>query len=197
MKSKWINEIKGYEECGVGYKIFENGDVVSYKNGNVIENAPQRTLKTQVSKGTRGYAQVQLGNRTVKIHRLVALVFIPNPENKPQVNHIDGNKTNNCVSNLEWCDNSENQKHAFKYGLHKSKKGDESPYWENEEAMWTMNKRRMVIAYDKDMNVIGEYKSAGDASRKLGICLSTIIRGMNDRHLCKKKYYFKEILREK
>lgn len=67
------------------------------------------------------------GSTTIRsVHRLVALAFIPNPENKPQINHIDGNKLNNCVDNLEWCTNSENQRHAYKLGL-KSNKGDKNP----------------------------------------------------------------------
>lgn len=51
------------------------------------------------------------------VHRLVADAFIPNPMNLPQINHIDGNKDNNCVSNLEWCDNRYNQQHAIDTGL--------------------------------------------------------------------------------
>lgn len=72
----------------------------------------------------RGYKRVTLSingkEERWSVHRLVALLFIPNTEQKPQVNHIDGNKENNDVSNLEWCTASENNKHAFSTGLKKN-----------------------------------------------------------------------------
>lgn len=83
---------------------------------------------------TKGYKGITLtkGKKRYpkKVHRLVAEAFIPNPNNKPQINHIDCNKSNNNVNNLEWCTNSENQKHAFKNGLNSSKKANEARWRE-------------------------------------------------------------------
>jgi hypothetical protein len=61
------------------------------------------------------------------IHRLVATAFIPNHDNLPEVNHRDGDKSNNCVSNLEWCTRSENLTHAFRTGLNRQLKGTDNP----------------------------------------------------------------------
>ena len=107
------------------YYITEDGDVYSRsynKRWNI--NGEFRKMKPQVH--TQGYLQVKLykdgKGRKFKIHRLVSEIYIPNPHNYPQVNHIDGKKTNNHVSNLEWCTSSQNIKHAYNTGLKKPRK---------------------------------------------------------------------------
>ena len=105
-------DVKGYEGL---YKVSNLGRVKSYWFKN------PKLLKKRISK--RGYLIVDLvkeskGKRKVaKVHRLVAESFIDNKELKPVVNHIDGDKTNAHVDNLEWCTYSENSKHAYKSGL--------------------------------------------------------------------------------
>lgn len=89
--------------------------------GRVRNNQTNRILiGSDCGKGYKigkGYSSVRLVNesevRHMKIHRLVALAFVPNPEGKPFVNHIDGNTHNNDVSNLEWVTNQENIRHSF------------------------------------------------------------------------------------
>ena len=112
-------------------------------NNGVVKSLP-RTVSSKVRKSglntrtiaekykkleptNNGYFRITLRDMSLTkrflIHRLVATVFIPNPENKPQVNHKDGDKANNCVSNLEWATSSENNLHAFRTGLNIKKRG--------------------------------------------------------------------------
>lgn len=113
-------DVPGYEGK---YQVSNFGRVKSLArfvlNGNKHWQ-PERIFKKYLN--NRGYEELKLykGNRefkNVQLHRLVAQAFIPNPNNYPQINHIDGNPENSRVENLEWCTNSMNTKHAYDTGL--------------------------------------------------------------------------------
>lgn len=95
------------------YLISIFGRVKSFKQGKVIIRTPDLTR--------HGYSRLTLHNkansRRYSVHRLVAEAFIPNVDNKPQINHIDTGKANNCVWNLEWVSQSENNLHAIQHGV--------------------------------------------------------------------------------
>lgn len=112
----------GYE---ANYEVSNTGLIRNKKTDKI--------LKSQIDRC--GYERVRLSvnnkKSSVRLHRAVALTFIPNPHLKEQVNHIDGIKINNYVDNLEWCTNSENQEHANRIGLRVTPTGRDSARYES------------------------------------------------------------------
>jgi hypothetical protein len=102
-------------------------------------------------------------NKHISLHRALAMTFIPNPENKPMVNHIDGDKLNNDLSNLEWVTAKENAIHAWENGLY----GTPPTYWKGKIGKEHCNSKP-IIQYDKDMNLINEFDSTACAVRATG-----------------------------
>lgn len=140
-----MKDIKGYE--GI-YGITSCGKVYSYKSKKFLKPIAIKT----------GYLQVNLhkGKECSHhyIHRLVAMAYLPNPENLPQVNHKDENKTNNCLQNLEWCD----AKYNLNYGTHNEK---------------VSKKLKIpILQYDLNGNFIREWPSATDVGKEV------------QRHIC-------------
>jgi len=116
-----------------------------------------------------GYKVFKIGKKTYRFHRMTAFMFVENPDDKHVVNHIDGNKSNNHYSNLEWVSNQENCQHAHDTGLNRTK--------------------RAIIQTDKDGQFIREFDSIKEAQSRLGIAhISDVCRGkMSHSH----GYYFK------
>lgn len=128
MENEVWKDISGYE--GI-YQISNYGNLKSlerkYKkidrrtNKEFIYFQKEKMLKPRVDK--KGYLHYALNKdkkaKEFKAHRLVAEAFVPNIEEKPQINHKDMNKQNNYVDNLEWCTNGENQKHSYKNNLNR------------------------------------------------------------------------------
>lgn len=108
------------------WRTIEEFPIYEVSNTGVVRNKrTKKEKKPNISE--KGYELIKIYVKTGtaykrRIHRLVAQAFIPNPENKPEVNHKDGNKRNNAVNNLEWVTQKENYEHAVDMGLHTSVK---------------------------------------------------------------------------
>ena len=135
------------EDCEINKKYFVS-NLGRFKNssGKIMYN---------YKINENGYIRIFIYKKTFLLHRLIALTFIENPENKEQVNHIDGHKINNCVNNLEWCTNKENQIHKFQNGL-----GN--------------NYTRKIGQYDLNDNFIKEFNSITLAAKEFNISKSAI-----------------------
>lgn len=168
-------EIPGYEGY---YEVSNFGNfrsirrLIKYKK-NGLRVYPSKTLLTETTKDN--YQRIVLMKNGIKkrfmCHRLVAITFIPNVNNKPCVNHIDGNKSNNNVTNLEWVTSKENAIHAFKNNL------------SHKHYINSTNVKLKCI----ETNEI--FISAKDASRKLKLDYTNLLRNIKKSNSYK-NYHF-------
>lgn len=143
------------------YSVSEDGLVLSNKTRKIISPSPNK----------KGYPTVTLTGKLSKtVHRIVAETYLPNLNNKPQVNHIDGDKTNNSVSNLEWATAKENMRHASLNGLINTEKCKENSQGERNNASKLTNnnviKIRKLIDVGIEDSIIAElYNVSKDTIR--------------------------------
>lgn len=154
MENMELVDIKNYEN---EYSISPNGDVFSKKRNKFLK--PYIT-KRDIYKYVHLYKSGK--RKEVSVHRLVAETFIPNPENKLMVNHIDGNTLNNSVNNLEWVTNQENQLHAIRIGLNKN--------------LGENHKQARKVIQMKNYKIIKIWGCINEAERQLKIHQSNIIK---------------------
>ena len=164
---------------GGRYEIREDGTIYSLVNN--AGNPKEPTLKAQ-GLCANGYMSISLqldGKTRVKsVHRLIAEAFVPNPDNKPVVNHINGIKTDNRASNLEWVTHSENDLHAYKTGLRKATrpmlgvKGGDNPL------------AKRIGQYTMEGHLVKEWDSIVD-TKKEGFntgCIGHVLKGTRKHH---------------
>ena len=187
MKEIW-KDIPNYEGLYQASNLGRIRSVDRYKEV-IIKNQYGEYKRTKFFKSYILKQQTYIGYKCVqlhingkykweKVHRLVAMAFVPNPENKPQVNHIDGNKSNNNVLNLEWCNQSYNTKHAYKNNLIKHYKIE-------------------INQYDLEGNYIKTWESAKEIEKKLKIKNSQICRCCKNENSTAGGYYWKYKRKEK
>ena len=170
LKNEEFRDIKGYEGL---YQVSNYGRVKTIKIRNSV-NVHNKTKILKQCESKFGYYIVNLSNKSQRVHRLVALTFIPNLKNYYCVNHIDGNKHNNKIDNLEWCTSSYNNYEAYRLGLKqgslKNKYGKNNP------------NSKKIIRYDLYKNKIDERKETnvtGAAQPQLPIHIMSKIKLLN------------------
>lgn len=167
MNEEW-RDIKGFEGL---YQVSNLGRV---KNLNYRKSKKERVFA--FNKNTDGYLQVILTKEGIKkgfrVHRLVAEAFIPNPNNYLEVNHIDENKENNNVLNLEWVNHIQNSNHGTR----------------NERI--SKNHSKEVIQLDLEGNEITSFQSVKEIKKQLGYCTSSIIRCCLNKPHCNTAYKY-------
>ena len=140
------------------WKVIENFPNYSVSTYGRVRNNTTGLILKQGDNG-RGYKHVGLysdtiKNKTIMVHRLVALAFLPNPNNLPEINHIDENKENNCIENLEWCTSEYNINH----GTHNLRIGMNNP---NRKPIYSITQTGDVMYFDSAKYAQRYYASIG------------------------------------
>ena len=178
MKEIW-KDIEGYEGL---YQVSNFGRIKSLEHNSSMTNIFGKGGKSLVKHNEKiingyiqntGYLTVTLTGKKYSVHRLVAKAFVQNPNNYPVINHIDGNKLNNKVDNLEWCTHKHNTREAIRLGL-------SNPKYNSYKNRIRAKKTNQ---YDLEGNYIKTYDACSDAERELkskGIKISA----RNIRNVC-------------
>lgn len=166
-----IDTLPGCEGVKDYYYIDKEGRVISYYKG--------RRRELSCPPNRKGYSHVGLrkkdGRRqSLLVHRLIAMAFISNPDGKEQVNHMDGDKRNNRISNLEWATNTENMRHSWAIGLREAKKGSDNYQWDGKH-----RNCKAVVKKDLKGTMLDSYDSIAIAARENGYKRAGISKACN------------------
>lgn len=175
------------------YQISNNFRVRKLRTYYTDKRGKTKTVKGMIIKNqltSLGYYLVHINRKLVFLHRIVAETFIPNPENKPEVDHIDRNPLNNNIDNLRWVTHKENlNNNNTRYNQSIKHIGNKG-YWEY--PIHAINgRKKKVFQYDLDDNLIKEFDSITQASKELKIFNGTITKYCKENKIYKNKFKFK------
>jgi len=190
MEEIW-KDIKGYEGY---YQVSNLGRVKRLPRG---KQWPYRQTHNNIRKPKlcNGYLVVNLSKdnkvKWIGVHRLVAMAFIPNPNNYPQINHIDECKTNNVVTNLSWCTQSQNQLH----GTARQRQNETRHRNDPDRVVWkaaAMKHAKRVVMCDKKTDAVLEtFVSMTEAAMATGVSICTISNQCNGKIKSRRKHYWR------
>lgn len=171
------------------YYVTDTGDIYSRKHSRT-----SRIKKLAQMKSKSGYLFLTLclnGVRQQKrVHRLVAEAFIPNPENKPQINHKNGIRDDNRIENLEWCTPSENILHAYRV----IKTAHSPHYWKGK--FGENNPTHKKVLQIKNNTIVAKFYGLHEACRKTGVCFQNIYKCCNGKRKTAGGYQWRYVERK-
>jgi hypothetical protein len=174
METEIWRDIEGWEGS---HQISNFGRVKSLRRDILFSNGEIHKIKGKILKQRikDGYYVINLawnrtGFKTLRVHRLIGKAFIPNPYNKPEINHKNGIRNDNRLENIEWCTSSENKFHAFRVlgKKHKGMRGAKNP------------KSKAIIQFSKDNIFIREYDTITEAAIQVGRNCTSICFALKD-----------------
>lgn len=163
--------------------IYEVSNTGKVRNINYRGCGYTRYLKISTNDWGYNYVIIKRNGKRGKqmIHRLLAEIFIPNPDEKPEVNHIDGVKTNNCIDNLEWVTKSENVQHAYDTGLNENNRKRATEHMRNIQRIAVEKNKRKIVAIDNKTGNRTNFDSIEEACSKLGVHSGNIYKVIKNK----------------
>lgn len=192
LREEW-RPIKGYEGL---YEVSSFGRIKRLPLG---KQWPYRRTHNNIRKvriTRNGYCRVNLSKGNIvkcfNVHRLVAMAFIPNPDNLPQVNHKDENKLNNKVENLEWC----TQRYNNLWGTARQRQNETRHRNDPNCEIWkksALHMAKKVAKCSKDGEILNTYPSMTSAANETGVAIRTISHQCNGKSKSRRNYYWRYV----
>lgn len=157
------------------------GKYMVSNKGRVFSMITNKIIKPSL--GSKGYHKIRIGGKSRFVHRIVAIAFLYNPLNKPEVNHKDTVKTNNNLTNLEWCTGLENRIHYEKF----KRKNKPKKVRVSQKGKGSVRSKPFYV-FDENKAIIKKAESQNTFAQEINVCLSSVQKALNRNGKCKEYY---------